>query len=49
MGNNACFIVSELHKLKEYTDVKAGFNVTLLNLLWMSQRPSSAPSAIPWE
>ena len=49
MDNNAWFIVSKLHKLKQYTDVKDGFNVAGPNLLWKYQRRRSATSAIPQE
>ena len=47
MDNNAWFIVSKLHKLKQCADVKAGFNVAGPNLLWKCQRLPSATSAIP--
>ena len=49
MGNNAWFIVSKLYKLKQCTDVKAGFNVTGPNLLWKCQILPSATSVIPQE
>ena len=43
---NAWFIVSNIQKLKQCTDVKVGFNVTQPNLLWKCQRLPSATSAI---
>ena len=41
--------MSNIQKLKQGTDVKAGFNVTQPNLLWKCQILPSETSAIPQE